>query len=359
MKKIVTVIGARPQFIKCAPVSRKIRQCFNEVIIHTGQHYDKNMSDIFFDELVISKPNYNLEVGSGMHGVQTAAMLSGIENILINEKPDAVIVYGDTNSTLAGTIAASKLHIPVFHIEAGLRSYNKSMPEEQNRIVTDVLSTILFCPTEASVYNLSKEGINKNVYNVGDVMYDSTIESLPIAEKKSNILQRMNVTNEEFIIATIHRAENTDNIERLISIIDALNEIDKRVIIPIHPRTRKIISNYNVTVADNINLIEPVGYFDMLVLQKNAKKIVTDSGGIQKEAFFLKTPCIVTRNETEWTELVDIGANILTGADRNKIINAIHYFEGIKDYSKYSLYGNGNSSSRICEYILKFLDNIS
>lgn len=351
MKKILTVIGARPQFIKCAPVSRVIRQAFIEVLVHTGQHYDENMSQIFFSELNIPKPDYNLEIGSGNHGKQTGRMLEALEKVMLTEKPDAVIVYGDTNSTLAGVLAASKLLIPVIHIEAGLRSFNMQMPEEQNRIIADKLSTYLFCPTSRALENLCSENISKNVFNVGDVMYDSTMQNITIAESKSTIMDKLNLVHKEFILATIHRAENTDSVERLESIFCALHESNESIIMPIHPRTRRFIDSYGIHVSSNIRLLAPLGYFDMIVLEKNAKKVVTDSGGVQKEAFFLNTPCIVTRDETEWNELIEIGANILVGSDKDKITAGIQGFDGGKHGNNSNIYGDGHSAEKIFKIV--------
>jgi len=349
--KILTVLGARPQFIKAAAVSKVLRTQHTEILVHTGQHYDENMSDIFFDELEIPRPDYNLCVGSGNHGHQTGTMLIKLEEIYEEVKPDLVLVYGDTNSTLAGALCASKLLIPVAHIEAGLRSFNKNMPEEQNRILTDHLSKYLFVPTNSAFKNLSNEGITKNVYNVGDVMYDGILQFTKIAERKSNILERLNLKNEEFILTTIHRAENTNDYNRMKNIIEALSDSGEKVILPLHPRTQKYIENYNLKLGSNINIIEPVGYLDMIMLESACKKIVSDSGGIQKEAFFMKKPCITMRDETEWIETVETGWNTIVGADKSKILDAILNFTVPKEQS--NIFGDGHAAEAILNVIQK------
>ncbi len=338
--KIISIVGARPQFIKFAPVSRAItdlnkregREVIRDILVHTGQHYDYEMSEIFFKELEIKEPDYHLGVGSGSHGYQIGEMVKKLEEVLIHEKPDIVMVYGDTNSTLAGALVASKLHINVAHVESGLRSFNRAMPEEINRVITDHISDILFCPTETAVKNLKNEGITKGVYNVGDVMYDSILFNIKIAERKSRILQELGLMNGstvvDYALATIHRQENTDKPEKLGSIFEALSEIASkhmRVILPLHPRTRKYVGNS--LLIDSIDIIKPVSYFDMLVLEKNAKMIFTDSGGVQKEAYFFKVPCTTLREDTEWIETVESGWNVLVGTDKNRIIKAINGFE--------------------------------
>lgn len=338
---IVSIVGARPQFIKLAPLSKELRKLgFNEVIVHTGQHYDENMSDLFFKELEIPEPDYNLGIGSGSHGNQTGRMLIAIEEVLSKEKPDLVIVYGDTNSTLAGALCASKLHIKLAHVEAGLRSFNKDMPEEVNRIVADHLSDILFCPTETAVENLKREGITEGTYLVGDIMFDALMYFSKISEAKSKILERLNLKPKEYYLATIHRAENTDNYERLKSILEALAELDLLVVFPIHPRTQNRIKDYNLEyLLKEFFVIEPVGYLDMLQLEKHAKAILTDSGGVQKEAFWLRVPCITLRDETEWVETVRYGWNRLVGADKDKILRSVlnitfgEYIDLNKEYS--------------------------
>ncbi|RLG14622.1 MAG: UDP-N-acetylglucosamine 2-epimerase (non-hydrolyzing), partial [Candidatus Nanohalarchaeota archaeon] len=327
MKKIITIIGVRPQFIKSAQVSMGIRKYFNEVIVHTGQHYDKNMSKIFFEELDIPKPDYNLCIGSGNHGEQTGKMMTEIEKILIKENPEFVIVYGDTNSTLAGALVASKLHVKIVHIEAGLRSFDKRMPEEINRVCTDHISDVLFCPTGISVVNLKNEGITQQVYKVGDVMYDAAILNSKIAEKKSNILENLEIKPRDYLLATIHRPSNTDSYRNMLSIIDAFIKSGEKIIFSLHPRTKKYLTDYNLSdrikKSRNIITIDPIGYLDMLVLEKNAKKILTDSGGVQKEAYFFSVPCITLRETTEWVETVNHGWNLLVGTDKTKIVEAI------------------------------------
>lgn len=346
--KIITVVGARPQFIKAAAVSRILRKMNNEILIHTGQHYDKNMSEIFFDELDIPRPDYNLGIGSGNHGAMTGSMLIKLEEIYLKEKPDMVLVYGDTNSTLAGALCASKLLIPVVHIEAGLRSFNRSMPEEQNRVLTDHISEILFAPTETAVKNLSTEGLNRNVYNVGDVMYDAILEFRMLADKKSHVLEELNI-NDEYILATIHRAENTNDYGRLKNIIDAWNESGKNIILSLHPRTKKYIEEYELKLNSNIKVIDPVGYLDMIKLESNASKIATDSGGVQKEAFFMKKPCITLRDETEWVETVKNGWNMIVGTDKSKILDALNNFEPCTAQEK--IFGDGHAGEKITDII--------
>ncbi len=309
--KIVTIVGARPQFIKCAPVSRALRKNHTEVLVHTGQHYDYGMSEIFFRELDIPLPDYNLGIGSGSHGHQTGAMLAAIEDILQKECPDALLVYGDTNSTIAGALAAAKLHIPVIHIEAGLRSFDKRMPEEINRILTDHISDLLFCPTDTAVQNLKNEGITKGVYHVGDVMADAVLFNKERAGTYSNILEIVGTAKKQYIAATIHRPSNTDSKENMTAILQAFGACGKTVIFPIHPRTKKYLQEYNLTIPENVHLLDPLGYLDMLHLTANAEKIVTDSGGVQKEAYLLKTPCVTLRENTEWIETLTGGWNVL------------------------------------------------
>lgn len=347
--KILTVVGARPQFIKAAAVSNIIRKHHEEILVHTGQHYDENMSKIFFEELQIPKPDYNLGVGSGNHGKQTGSMLIELEEIYLKEKPDLVLVYGDTNSTLAAALCASKLLIPVAHIEAGLRSFNKKMPEEQNRVLTDHLSKYLFAPTKSAVDNLKNESIVDGVYNVGDVMFDAILHFSKLAEKKSNIVESLNLTPNEYILSTIHRAENTNSIERLKNIIEALNESEKTIVLPLHPRTRKYVENYGLKFNDNIKLIEPIGYLDMIALEASAQKIVTDSGGVQKEAFFMKKPCITMRNETEWVETVENGWNVIVGTDKEKILHSILNFYPTREQEE--IFGDGKAAEKILDII--------
>jgi UDP-GlcNAc3NAcA epimerase len=355
--KILTILGARPQFIKAGSVSREVRRMkeegrsIEEVIVHTGQHYDANMSDIFFDEMQIPKPNYFLGIGGKSHGAMTGQMIEKIEEVALKEKPDWIIVYGDTNSTLAGAIVASKLHIKLAHIEAGLRSFNMEMPEEVNRILTDRVSNILFCPTDAAVRNLKNEGyenIDCKIVKSGDVMQDGAIFYKSLAVKP-NIEIKNN-----FILCTIHRAENTDNEIRLKSIFEALNEIakDKQVILPLHPRTKKILENLKLNIQ-NLTLIDPVGYLEMVWLIDNCDFVMTDSGGLQKEAYFFEKQCITLRDETEWVELVECRANTLVGADKEKILEAYNNnSEFTKNNSKLDLYGGGKASANIIKELI-------
>ncbi len=359
MQKILTIVGARPQFIKCAPVSRVLRKSAVEVLIHTGQHYDDNMSEAFFRELDIPKPNYNLGVGSASHGVQTGEMLKGIEDVLVKERPDVVLVYGDTNSTLAGALAASKMHIPVAHVEAGLRSFNRRMPEEINRVVTDHLSDQLFCPTETSVKHLAQEGISKGVHLVGDVMYDSLLYNVKVAEAKSTILERLRLRSKEYCLATVHRAENTDDAGRLQAILEAFREISKTypVVWPVHPRTRKILQTLDASFITSpspdqaLRLSEPVSYLDMLALERRARVILTDSGGVQKEAYWLRVPCVTLREETEWVETLELGWNQIVGTDVGAIQRAAH--RPIPPEPIAQPFGNGRSAEAIVAALLR------
>ncbi|WP_035288372.1 UDP-N-acetylglucosamine 2-epimerase (non-hydrolyzing) [Clostridium sp. KNHs214] len=350
--KIITIVGARPQFIKAAAVSNIIRKEHEEVLIHTGQHYDENMSKVFFEELNIPKPDYNLGVGSGSHGKQTGEMLSKLEEIYLKEKPDLVLVYGDTNSTLAGALAASKLLIPVAHVEAGLRSFNKAMPEEQNRILTDHISELLFVPTTTAENNLKNEGVIKGVHNVGDVMFDAVLHFKKLSQEKSKILKKIGLEDEEFILTTIHRAENTNDINRLKNIIEALNESDEKIVLPLHPRTKKYIEDYGLKFGENIKVIEPIGYLDMISLEMHAKKIVTDSGGVQKEAFFMGKPCVTMRDETEWVETVQNGWNVIVGTNKEAILQNIKNF--IPKEEQKNIFGDGHAGDRILKIINNF-----
>lgn len=362
--KLLTVIGARPQFIKAAPFSELFRKNNEEILVHTGQHYDENMSDIFFDELGIPIPDYNLAVGSGSHGKQTAIMLQGIEEILFNEKPEGLLVYGDTNSTLAGALAASKLHIPVFHVEAGLRSYNKLMPEEQNRVLTDHLSDRLLCPTQTAVDNLKKEGITSGVINTGDIMYDAVLRNIDIAKdkytdgkwldeiiKENNNIE--NINEDDYYLATIHRAENTDNPKKLFNIFKAFNELDKPVLLPLHPRTKKLIKNADID-SKNIVIIKPVGYLLMLYLTANAHMVITDSGGLQKEAYFLKTPCTTLRDQTEWVETLENSWNILSEINVDEIKTKVHRELSCLKYPQSKAFGDGDAAAKICEAVINW-----
>jgi UDP-GlcNAc3NAcA epimerase len=360
--KICTIIGARPQFVKAAVISAKIAEmktdnAIEEVIIHTGQHYDPIMSDIFFTELKIPKEKYNLNVGSGAHGIQTGKMLEGIEAILLEEKPNFVLIYGDTNSTLAGALAAVKLHIPIAHVESGMRSFNRKMPEEINRIVADHTCTLNLCSTQTAVDNLNNEGLQRTAILTGDVMYDCALKFAHLAEKHSDPLSKFNLNSKEYILMTCHRAENSDNKKRMSQIIDAVNALaeDKIVLYPIHPRTKKILKEFNLYFSDKVKIIEPVGYLEMLILEKNASLILTDSGGVQKEAFFFNVPCVTMRDETEWTETVDLGFNIITGADTTNIIDAVSEFNNQGSLSiDSSPYGDGNSAEKILTAILEY-----
>jgi UDP-GlcNAc3NAcA epimerase len=327
--RIVSVVGARPQFIKASVLSRVIRRKHTEILVHTGQHYDANMSAVFFEELGIPDPDYHLGIGSGPHGAQTGAMMAGIERVLQEEQPDWVLTYGDTNSTLAGAIAASKLHIRVAHVEAGLRSFNRMMPEEVNRILTDHVSELLFCPSQVAADNLTQEGITKGVHVVGDVMYPALMFAVDQYQHRSDILKRLNLTEKRFVLATVHRSENTDNLDRLRSIMLAFEAIGETIVFPVHPRTRMALdklgvrSETQIGPAANIRFVEPLGYLEMVGLESQARLIVTDSGGIQKEAYWLAVPCVTLRDETEWVETMNNGWNQLAGADTEKIIRAV------------------------------------
>jgi UDP-GlcNAc3NAcA epimerase len=377
MIKIVTIIGARPQIIKAAALSRAIKTKFSnkieEIIVHTGQHYDAKMSEIFFTELGIPKEKYNLGVGSMSHGKQTAKMIEGIEDILATEKPNFLVVYGDTNSTLAGAIAASKIHIPIVHIEAGLRSFNKKMPEEINRILCDHCSTLLFTPTISGFKNLINEGLKANnlppftadnpkVYHCGDIMYDN---SLYFANTSAtDLLNKHQLKEGNFVLVTVHRAENTDDMNKLVSLFGTFNFLSKQYaldfIIPLHPRTSNLINQHPeifsfISENKHLKIIEPVSFIDMIVFESNSKLIMTDSGGVQKEAFFFKKPCIILRNETEWTELVECGAAQLVGIDAEKIKSSFEYYTQNADLAFPELFGNGQAAEFICEKMLEVL----
>jgi UDP-N-acetylglucosamine 2-epimerase (non-hydrolysing) len=345
--KIVSIVGARPQFIKCAPVSRELRKEHEEVLVHTGQHYDHGMSEVFFEELAIPKPDYNLNIGSGTHGHQTGTMLGAIEDVLEKENPDVVLVYGDTNSTLAGALAAAKLHVPVAHIEAGLRSFDRRMPEEVNRVLTDHASDLLFCPTETAVRNLAAEGVTEGVFLVGDVMCDAMEYNRAVAEERSRVLEEVGVRPGEYLVVTVHRPSNTDSRENMAAILGALGDAGRPVVFPVHPRTRKYLSEYGLLaeMPENVRIIEPLGYLDMLHLMAHAEKILTDSGGIQKEAYMLGVPCITLRENTEWVETVEAGWNVLVGARREKILEAIR--SETPERRPKSCFGNGKASSEI------------
>lgn len=377
--KILTIIGARPQIIKAAAISRAIKNEFDpqiqEILVHTGQHYDSNMSDVFFMEMGIPKPHYNLNVGSMSHAQQTAKMMVGIEELICSEKPDYLLVYGDTNSTLAGALSAAKLHLPVIHVEAGLRSFNKSMPEEINRIMTDHASTLLFTPTKTGFQNLLKEGFSnteiKNadvdhpaIFHCGDVMLDNSLFFKEKAETDSSILQKLNLKTNEFVLCTIHRDNNTDIKERLTDIVSVILEISQKnniqIVLPLHPRTAnklpEILDNqlYNdFTTAEKIKITEPVSFFDMIQLESNSTLIMTDSGGVQKEAFFFKKPCLIMRSETEWVEIVDAACAKIVDANRTKIIENFNLFINRQDLAFPEIFGNGKAAEFICQKIIE------
>lgn len=377
MKKIVTIIGARPQIIKAAALSRAVakrRAEIVEVIVHTGQHYDQNMSEVFFDELSIPEPAYNLNAGSGKHGMQTAAMIQGIEAILEQEKPDAIVLYGDTNSTLAGAVAASKIHIPVVHIEAGLRSFNKQMPEEVNRIMCDHVSTLLFSPTITGVKNLEQEGFNlsanppfsidnPSVYHCGDVMYDNSIFFAEKAAGKKAIFESRGVKAGEYNLVTIHRNNNTDVPERMEAVFSALMHIIDYsglfMILPLHPRTRKCMEQHlsqelfrQIANHEKLLIIEPASFLEMIALEQHAKMVITDSGGVQKEAYYFGKPCLILRAETEWIELIDLGAALICDADKTLIVENYKKLENIRLADMPKIYGDGNAAEFICNEII-------
>jgi UDP-GlcNAc3NAcA epimerase len=378
MIKIVTIIGARPQIIKAAALSRAIKNNFSsqitEIIVHTGQHYDDNMSQVFFDELEIPFPNYNLNVGSGNHGKQTATMISAIEDVLLIEKPNAIVLYGDTNSTLAGAMAASKIHIPVIHIEAGLRSFNKSMPEEINRIMCDHVSTLLFSPTKTGFDNLIQEGFlsqtkapysidNPKIYHCGDVMYDNSLFFSKISDVKTSIINDLKLKNNGFILATIHRNNNTDEPIRLNALFKSLNDISinhqLQIVLPLHPRTSNLLDRNlskdlveAIRLNSNFKIISPVSFLEMLALEKNCCLVMTDSGGVQKEAFYFEKPCVILRPETEWIELLENGAALIADADENKIKFSFEQLIAKKDLSFPKLYGDGKAAEFICSEII-------
>lgn len=346
--RIVTVVGARPQFIKAAAVSDALRRHgLDEVLIHTGQHYDPNMSDVFFEQLAIPRPHIDLGVGSGSHGAQTAAMLSGVEKVLLDQRPDLLLVYGDTNSTLAGALAAAKLHVPIAHVEAGLRSFDRRMPEEVNRVLCDHLSALLFCPSAVSEANLAREGIRDGVHIVGDVMYDAVLRFSRIAAQRVRPLQDLNLAEHGYYLATIHRAENTDSAEKLAVIFRSFAQLDRPVLFPMHPRTRAKLGA--AVLGSNVRVIDPVGYLEMLVLTEHAHAVLTDSGGLQKEAYWLGTPCVTLRDATEWVETVECGANVLVPIDQARIVSAAHAAQ--RRVLDRSVYGDGRASEKIARLL--------
>ncbi|MFN8405121.1 MAG: UDP-N-acetylglucosamine 2-epimerase (non-hydrolyzing) [Anaerolineales bacterium] len=347
--KIISVVGARPEFIQATPVSRALRKSHHEILVHTGQHYDYKMSQTFFDELGIPAPDHNLEVGSGSHAGQTAEILVRFEEIVLKENPDLIIIRGDTNSTLAGALVASKLHIPVVHIEAGERSYDRRMPEEINRLVADQLSSAYFCVSQTAVKQLAREGITENVFWVGDVMLDANLANRPLARQKSTVLSTLGLASDSFGLVTVHRAANTDDPARLANIVTALNQVGETVVFPVHPRTRGALEKLDVQFADNVRVIEPVGYYDMMMLEENARIIATDSGGVQREAYFMKKPCITLRDETEWTETVHVGWNKLVGVDVDAILHEWKTFTPPAEQPP--IFGDGKAGEKIAHQL--------
>ena len=350
--KIASIVGVRPQFVKASVVSKQLRKEHEEVLVHTGQHYDYKMNNVFFSELNIPEPEYFLGIGSGSHGYQTGEMLKKIEEVLIKEEPDLVLTYGDTNSTLAGALAAAKLHIKTAHVESGLRSFDRSMPEEINRILTDHCSDLLFCPTKNAVDNLRKEGITTNVHLTGDVMADSLLYNKEIAETRSTILSDLDLNSKEYAVATIHRASNTDNKENLTNIVDAFSQLDETIIFPVHPRTQKLLKEYGLyeSLSSSVKLVEPLGFLDFIKLMAHSKMILTDSGGIQKEAYILKVPCITLRENSEWVETIEDGWNVLVGTDKEKIFQAVNSFHPSLKLHK-DRFGNGDAAEKIAAII--------
>jgi UDP-GlcNAc3NAcA epimerase len=344
--RILSIVGARPEFVQVAALCRVLRKDHEEILVHTGQHYDDRMSKVFFDELGLPKPDYDLGVGSGSHAEQTAAMLPKLERVMIERAPDVVVIRGDTNSTLAAALAAAKLDLPIAHVEAGERSFVRAMPEEINRVVADRLSTIFFCVSARAVENLAKEGITSHVHRVGDVMYDALLHNLPLARAKSDVLTRLGLSAKGYYLATIHRADNTGDAKRLAGLLQGLGALDKPVVLPIHPRTAAAVKSFGLDVPANVRVTEPLGYFDMLVAEQNAAAIGTDSGGVQREAYCLSVPCVTLRDETEWTETVDAGWNRLTGADPAKIAEGFAAAKGPAP-AQPPIFGAGDAASKI------------
>ena len=352
--KIISIVGARPEFIQSACVSRELRKKHKEVLVHTGQHYDYLMSQAFFDEIGLPSPDYNLEVGSGSHARQTADILTKLDDILLIENPDCVVIRGDTNSTLAGVIAASKLNIPVAHIEAGERSFDKRMPEEINRLAADRLSDLHFCVSQTAVEHLAKEGISNSVHWVGDVMYDAMLANLPLAREKSKILSNLELQAKSYALVTVHRSANTDDAVRLRNIVDILNNAPEPIVFPAHPRTVAALKRYDLSFSNNVRLIDPVGYFDMMVLEENARMIATDSGGVQREAYFLSIPCLTLRDETEWLETVQVGWNRLVGVESHQVLSAWTDFAPPQEHPL--IFGDGTASNQITSTISSFFE---
>jgi UDP-GlcNAc3NAcA epimerase len=347
--KIVSVVGARPEFIQAAPVSRAVRGRHQEILVHTGQHYDYLMSQAFFDELGIPAPDYNLEVGSGSHGRQTGEILARLEDVLLSERPDWVIVRGDTNSTLAGSLAASKLHIPAAHVEAGERSFDRRMPEEINRLVSDHVADLHLCASHAALQHLAAEGITASVHWVGDVMLDALLQNRPIARRRSNVVERLQLKPGTYALVTIHRAANTDDPARLKQIVQILNGTRETVIFPVHPRTRKALSQLDIHFASHVRPVDPVSYFDMMMLEENARLIATDSGGVQREAYFLGVPCLTLRDETEWTETVTAGWNRVVGTEPEQVLDI--WFSFAPPAERPPIFGDGTAARRIAQIL--------
>jgi UDP-N-acetylglucosamine 2-epimerase len=347
--KVLTVVGARPQFVKAAAFSRALREKHQEVLVHTGQHYDPQLSDVFFDELALAKPDHHLGVGSGPHGRQTGRMLERLEPVMQQERPDWVVVFGDANSTLAGALAAAKLHLLLAHIEAGLRSFDRSMPEEVNRVVADHCADLLFAPTETAMAHLASEGLSKRARLTGDIMYDSLLQHLPVAQERSGILDRLGLEPGAYALATVHRAANTDDPAGLEGILEALAMLEEPVVFPMHPRARLALASSDLETGENVRAIEPVGYLDMLVLQRNARMVLTDSGGVQKEAYLLGTPCVTLREETEWSETLADGWNVLAGAEPEGIVQAARRPKpsGMPPH----VFGDGHAAQRMVELL--------